>query len=217
MTALLAVLLLAAASPDAPASAVPGAAPFAGNPRLLASGVPPVPEDLRRRVFQYQNARSAVLADVAEDGSAALVLTRFGNTRQLHVVERPLGMREQITFGEEPVASARFQPGDPRVVWYRQDQGGGEFYQVYRLDRRTGRSELVTDRMTDASVGPSFIVTTQPGRQRAGCAGASRRSAWRRTAARSRWRARPVALRRDRARALPVHRRSDGPDVPLPR
>jgi len=147
MTALLAALFLSAAPAvsDAPASAVPGVAPFAGNPRLLASGVPPVPEDLRRRVYQYQNARSAVLGDVAEDGSAALILTRFGNTRQLHVVEQPLGMREQITFGEEPVASARFQPGDPRVVWYRQDQGGGEFYQVYRLDRRTGRSERVTD------------------------------------------------------------------------
>jgi dipeptidyl aminopeptidase/acylaminoacyl peptidase len=54
-------------------------------------------------------------------------------------------MREQITFADEPIAGARFQPGDPRVVWYRQDVGGGEFFQVVRLDRATGRSEVVTD------------------------------------------------------------------------
>ncbi|HYG68712.1 MAG TPA: S9 family peptidase, partial [Anaeromyxobacteraceae bacterium] len=44
-----------------------------------------------------------------------------------------------------PVLSARFLPNDPRTILYLQDAGGGEFYQLYRLDRRTGRSELLTD------------------------------------------------------------------------
>jgi dipeptidyl aminopeptidase/acylaminoacyl peptidase len=145
MTALLAALALAAASADAPASAVQGTVPLAGNPRLLASGIPPIPDEFRRRVLQYQDARAATLEDVADDGSAVLVATRFGNVRQLHVVERPLGAREQLTFGDEPVAAGRFQPGDPRIVWFRRDTGGGEAYQIYRLDRRTGRAERVTD------------------------------------------------------------------------
>ncbi len=119
--------------------------PLPGQPNLLAAGVPEVPPALAARLEQYQNARSAILFDVAPDGSAILVGTRFASTVQLHLVSRPLGMREQLTFGKEPVRAARFAPGDPRSVYYLSDVGGGEYYQLYRLDRRTGRSELLTD------------------------------------------------------------------------
>jgi dipeptidyl aminopeptidase/acylaminoacyl peptidase len=138
-------LLIAAAAPAAPPSSVEGMQPAPGVPTLLQSGLPEIPADLRERVDQYLNARAAVLADVSDDGGTLLVSTRFASTAQLHVVEMPLGMRTQITFGNEPVTQARFQPGDTRTVWYLRDIGGGEFYQVYRLDRRTGRSELLTD------------------------------------------------------------------------
>ncbi|BDG04465.1 S9 family peptidase [Anaeromyxobacter oryzae] len=140
-TALLLALALAA---ETPASTL-DVAPVPGRPNLLQLGVPPVPPELAARLNQYQNVRAASLMDVADDGSALLVRTRFGNTSQLHVVTRPLGMREQITFGDEPVLEARFAAGDPRTVYYLQDKGGGEFYQLYRLDRRTGRSALLTD------------------------------------------------------------------------
>jgi dipeptidyl aminopeptidase/acylaminoacyl peptidase len=136
---ILVALLLAADS------AVPGMQPAPGVPSLLQSGVPEVPADLRARAGQYLDARAAALQDVSDDGSALLIATRFGSTNQLHVVEAPLGMRTQITFGNEPISRGRFAPGDPLTVWYLQDQGGAEFYQVYRLDRRTGRAELITD------------------------------------------------------------------------
>jgi dipeptidyl aminopeptidase/acylaminoacyl peptidase len=143
---ILASLLLAAGATDAaPPSSVEGMQPAPGVPSLLQSGLPPIPPELRARTSQYLNARSAVLADLSDDGRALLVSTRFASTAQLHVVEMPLGMRTQITFGDEPVTQARFQPGDAQTVWYLQDKGGGEFFQVYRLDRRTGRSELLTD------------------------------------------------------------------------
>jgi dipeptidyl aminopeptidase/acylaminoacyl peptidase len=119
--------------------------PAPGVPNLLQSGLPQLSPDLRSRTGQYLNARSAVLADVSNDGGTLLVSTRFGSTAQLHVVEMPLGMRTQITFWDEPVTAAKFQPGDTQTVWYLQDKGGGEFFQLYRLDRRTGRSELLTD------------------------------------------------------------------------
>lgn len=140
MLAALALALAAAAAPSTLA-----VAPLPGQPNLLALGVPEIPPSLSARLEQYQNARSAALLDVAPDGGSLLVGTRFGSTVQLHLVERPLGMREQLTFGKEPVRDARFAPGDPRTIYYLQDVGGAESYQLYRLDRRTGRSELLTD------------------------------------------------------------------------
>jgi dipeptidyl aminopeptidase/acylaminoacyl peptidase len=142
MTALLALLLLAA---DPAASAVPGLAAVPGNPNLLQGGVPEVPAALRERMAQYQNYRSASLADVSADGKAVLVSTRFGSTRQLHLVEQPMGMRQQVTFFDEPVRSGRFQPGDEGTLFFLKDVGGSEFFQVFRMDRRTGRTELLTD------------------------------------------------------------------------
>ena len=135
--------LLLAAPPET--SSVEGTQPVPSVPSLVASGVPPLPAELRARTGQYLNARAAALADVSEDGGTLLISTRFASTSQLHVVEMPLGMRTQITFGDEPVTRARFQPGDPQAVWYLQDKGGGEFFQLFRLDRHSGRSELLTD------------------------------------------------------------------------
>jgi dipeptidyl aminopeptidase/acylaminoacyl peptidase len=129
----------------AAASSVEGMQPAPGVPSLLQSGVPEIPAALRERTAQYLNARQAALVDVSETGEALLVSTRFASTNQLHLIERPLGMRTQLTFADEPVSQARFQPGDEQVVWYLQDRGGGEFFQIFRLDRRTGRSTMVTD------------------------------------------------------------------------
>jgi hypothetical protein len=64
MTAHLALFLLAA---EPAASAVPGLAPVQGNPNLLQAGVPEIPASLRERMAQYQNVRSASLADVSAE------------------------------------------------------------------------------------------------------------------------------------------------------
>ncbi|CAM4274154.1 S9 family peptidase [Corallococcus exiguus] len=133
-----------AAAAKAP-SAVPGIAPLPGLPNLWVSGVPPVPPALSQRVQQYLESRSAQLLDVSGDGQQVLISTRFADVNQLHLVEMPLGARTQLTFTKEPINRARFLPGNPQVVFYLQDTGGGEFYQVLKLDRRTGRSELLTD------------------------------------------------------------------------
>jgi len=139
------ILALLVAQAAAPVSRIPDLKPVAGIPSLLESGMPEVPPQLRARIEQYQNSRAANLVDVTPDGSQVLVATRFASTNQLHLVEQPMGMRTQLTFGTEPVNSARFVRGDPRALLYLQDAGGGEFHQVFRLDRRTGRSELLTD------------------------------------------------------------------------
>jgi len=138
MTLLIAILLAADSS-------IPGMAPSPGVPTLLQSGVPEAPKPLRERALRYLNTRSAPLLDVSDDGGQLLVSTRFASTAQLHLVEMPMGARTQLTFGDEPITQARLMPGDANVVWYLQDTGGAEFFQVRRLDRRSGRAELLTD------------------------------------------------------------------------
>ncbi|GAC1299258.1 MAG: S9 family peptidase [Myxococcales bacterium] len=126
-------------------SAVPGLAPVEGNASLLQGGIPKLPRELEEVVRRYGNARSATLLDATTDGAHLLISTRFGSTGQLHVVDQPLGQRVQVTFGDEPVLAARFLPQDPSVIFFLQDAGGGEFYQLHRLDRRTQKVELLTD------------------------------------------------------------------------
>ena len=218
MPVLILAFLLAAAppAPETPSSTVEGMGPAPGVPSLLQSGVPAIPADLKSRTGQYLNARSAALADVSDDGSALLITTRFASTAQLHVVEMPLGMRTQITFADEPVNAARFQPGDPQIVWYLQDKGGGEFYQLFRLDRRSGRSELLTDgksrhqSLTLSRDGKrvAFSSTQRNGKDTDVYVAdaSSPKNARRVTEAEGTWA--PVEFSRDGARLLVVHERS---------
>ncbi|NVJ26414.1 MULTISPECIES: prolyl oligopeptidase family serine peptidase [Myxococcus] len=152
-------------------SQVPGIAPLPGQPNLWVSNVPPVPDAFRQRMEQYLEARSASLVDISDDGKQLLITTRFADTNQLHVVEMPMGARTQLTFAKEPINRAAFQPGDSNVIYFLQDKGGGEFFQVFRLDRRTGRSELLTDgksRHSSVSVSPDGRWLTYGGTGRNG-------------------------------------------------
>ncbi len=134
-----------------PATATPaptgvaGMAQVPGRPNLLQVGVPAVPEELWQRAERLLEARSARFLDVSASGDEVLIATRFGQSSQLHVVDRPMGARTQITFGREPVSQGAFLPGDPMVVYFLRDVGGAENWQVFRLDRRTGKTERITD------------------------------------------------------------------------
>ena len=119
--------------------------PVRGNAALLASGIPDAAPEVRQRVLHYLHARSASLLDVTPDGGQLLIATRFGGTRQMHLVDHPRGDRYQLTFGEEPIGAARFVPGDPDSILFLQDAGGGEFFQIHKFDRRTGRSTRLSD------------------------------------------------------------------------
>ena len=141
---LFALLLLAEAHLNIE-STVADLHPVRGNAALLASGIPDAPAELRQRVLHYLHARSAALLDVTPDGGQLLIATRFGGTRQMHLVDHPRGDRYQLTFGEEPIGAASFVPGDPDSILYLQDSGGGELFQIHRFDRRTGRSTRLSD------------------------------------------------------------------------
>lgn len=103
--------------------------------------VPPVPADISAAVQRYQNSRAAQFEGWLPDGSI-LIATRFGATQQLHHVAAPGAARTQVSFGNEPVASAHMIPGSDRFVKVR-DTGGDEWFQLY-VQGLTGTARQIT-------------------------------------------------------------------------
>jgi dipeptidyl aminopeptidase/acylaminoacyl peptidase len=110
---------------------------------LIVQNVPPlhaIPE-----LLPYENIRTASFAEWHPTERRMLIHTRFANTVQLHEVAMPMGARTQITFLSERVDAGRYRPSDPSQVAYGSDVGGSENYQLYVLDRKTGRSRRLSD------------------------------------------------------------------------
>ena len=103
--------------------------------------VPDVSPQISAAVQRYQNYRAATFQDWLPDGSL-LIATRFGSTQQIHRVAAPGAARTQVTFFEEPVASAETIPGTSRFILVR-DTGGDEWFQIYSMDL-TGKPTLLT-------------------------------------------------------------------------
>ena len=111
----------------------------------VSENVPAIPAELIERLNRYQNTRGASFAGWLDDGSM-LITTRFAETAQAHRVRAPMGMREQLTFFPEPVASVASAPapGADGFV-YGKDVGGNEFSQLYWYDLDTRESALLSD------------------------------------------------------------------------
>jgi dipeptidyl aminopeptidase/acylaminoacyl peptidase len=120
---------------------------------LAIEGIPEIPSELQDRLRRYQSARSAAFAGWTPDGRVT-VSTRFGNTNQLHVVDRPMGARRQITFFDEPVNNGSWSPtGARKGVIYTRDAGGDENFQLEYLDPAAGSPVRLTDGRGRASSG----------------------------------------------------------------
>lgn len=115
-------------------------------PSIVAEGVPPVPAELRARMNQYLNMRSAIFADWHPRERSMLVLTRFADTAQVHLVAGPGGYRRQLTFFPDRVSEASFSPAVGKNFFlFGMDTGGAEFYQIYKFDLSDGGVKLLTD------------------------------------------------------------------------
>ena len=112
---------------------------------LVAEGIPPIPASIASEVRRYTEFRSANLVDWHPTRRELLISTRFGNAPQLHAVKSPGGARTQLTFSDEPIVAARYQPGEGQYFVFRRDNGGDEFGQLYRYDVHDGRVTLLTD------------------------------------------------------------------------
>jgi dipeptidyl aminopeptidase/acylaminoacyl peptidase len=112
---------------------------------IQTEDVPPIPPEFAARLTQYQNTRSGGFAGWSPDGNGILLLTRFGNSVQLHRVYEPGGRREQITFFNEP-ADGRFIPkAKDGAIVVSMSRGGSENDQLYLLDRTEFKTILLTD------------------------------------------------------------------------
>ncbi len=120
-------------------------------PALVADQIPAVPLDMVERTRPYMEYRTASFVDWDPKSGAMLVSTRFADTSQLHRVAAPMRQREQLTFGSEPVYSARYAP-DGSALLFEKDSGGNEVDQIYALTN--GRPEMLTDGTSRNSLGP---------------------------------------------------------------
>jgi dipeptidyl aminopeptidase/acylaminoacyl peptidase len=154
---LIAMAAVAALTMGASAQTAPVERISRGELRL--ENVPEAGADVSDRLRQYVNTRSASFVDWLPDGGA-LILTRFGDTAQIHRVGRPMGARTQLTFFEERIAGASVRPGTGEIVFVC-DIGGNENFGGYVLDPNTGRAT----QMTEPNTRNSGFIWSDDGRQ----------------------------------------------------
>ncbi|HON90295.1 MAG TPA: S9 family peptidase [Sedimentisphaerales bacterium] len=112
---------------------------------LVVQGLPPLPVTLADEVRRYTESRSASFADWHPTERSILISTRFASTAQIHRVQQPGGARTQLTFFDEPISGATYEPRTGRYFLFTKDVGGNEFGQIYRYDLADGKITLLTD------------------------------------------------------------------------
>ena len=121
---------------------------------LVLDGVPKIPVALAETAGRYASFRSASISDWHPTRHEMLISTRFAETPQLHLVAMPGGARQQLTFFADSVSSGRFHPNGGDYIVFMKDVGGGEWYQLYRYDIKTGEVTLLTDGKSRNLMGP---------------------------------------------------------------
>jgi dipeptidyl aminopeptidase/acylaminoacyl peptidase len=121
---------------------------------LVVEGVPQIPSALAETAGRYAAFRSASLSDWHPTRHEILISTRFAETPQLHLVAIPGGARQQLTFSADSVSNGRFHPTVGDYIVFMKDVGGGEWYQLYRYDMKTGDVTRLTDGKSRNLMGP---------------------------------------------------------------
>ena len=118
---------------------------IAPTENLVVDGIPPIPAAIADTVRRYTESRSAGFVEWHPVRREMLISTRFGNTPQLHLVKLPGGARGQLTFFNEPISNASWEPKVGSYFVFGKDIGGNEFGQLNRYDVATGAVTLLTD------------------------------------------------------------------------
>jgi dipeptidyl aminopeptidase/acylaminoacyl peptidase len=137
LSPLLAASLLLAFAADA--------APPMARGSLIYDGIPDRPLDTAETLDAYLSARQATPLGFTPKGQL-LIVTRFGETDQLHLLDHPLGERRQITFLREPITQAAFSPDSSRnAYFYQRDTGGDGTTQIYYQHAGDPAARRLTD------------------------------------------------------------------------
>lgn len=137
---------------------------------VVVRNVPTIDAEILASIDRYKNVRTAAVVDWL--GNDLLIRTRFGESSQLHRVRAPLGMREQLTFTDEPVSGV-VVPDLPQVqsILFLQDVGGTESYQIYDYDLATGKQRMISSgegRYTGVSFSPDSSKISYTSTKRTG-------------------------------------------------
>ncbi|HXN53010.1 MAG TPA: alpha/beta family hydrolase [Candidatus Acidoferrum sp.] len=111
---------------------------------LVLENVPPIPMPLVGSAGRYTTFREAALADWHPSQREMVISTRFAEVPQLHLLASPNGARQQLTFLDEEITTARFDPEGESVIFVKNENGNGQD-QLYRYELATGRIRLMTD------------------------------------------------------------------------
>ncbi len=142
------VLAVAQGTSSAQSSPSPGAPAQAAVVRpgenLVVENIPPIPLAIAEKANQYGEFRSAGFADWDPVKREMLIITRFADVPQIHLVKMPGGARTQLTFYPDRTGGAHYGPKGDYFV-FSKDVGGGEWFQLYRYDLANGNVTLLTD------------------------------------------------------------------------
>jgi dipeptidyl aminopeptidase/acylaminoacyl peptidase len=128
---------------------------------LIYDGIPDRPPEASDTLDAYLSARQASPLGFTPKGQL-LIATRFGETDQLHLVDRPMGARRQITFLREPITQAAFSPDLNRnAFFYELDSGGDGNTQIFY--QRAGDREA--RRLTDGRSMNGGAIWSNAGRE----------------------------------------------------
>jgi dipeptidyl aminopeptidase/acylaminoacyl peptidase len=137
------------------------AAPPTARGNLTFDGIPEHASGTAETLDAYLSARQATPLGFTPKGQL-LIVTRFGETDQLHLVDRPMGERRQITFLREPITHAAFSPDPNRnAFFYQRDSGGDGNTQIYF--QRLG--ETAARRLTDGKSMNGEALWSNSGRE----------------------------------------------------
>jgi dipeptidyl aminopeptidase/acylaminoacyl peptidase len=115
------------------------------NDNLVLNGIPPIPLSIAEKTRKFTESRQAKFASWNPSNRTMLILTRFADTAQVHLVKMPGGERKQLTFFSDRVAEAGFPEENADYFVLSKDLGGNEFFQNYRFDLKSGDLTLLTD------------------------------------------------------------------------
>jgi dipeptidyl aminopeptidase/acylaminoacyl peptidase len=118
---------------------------IAPTDNFVVDGIPNLPAQLADQVSRYTEFRVAGFSSWHPIKREMLIVTRFGDTLQAHLVNMPGGARKQLTFFKDSVSGVSHEPTKGNYFVFAKDSGGNENYQKYRYDFATGDITMFTD------------------------------------------------------------------------
>jgi len=113
---------------------------------LVTENIPEIPATLKEQLDRYNNIRTASFSGWLRKEKGMLIVTRFAETNQVHLVKEPMGFRKQLTYEKEPLNWGSVCPDSTRNGFvFGKDIGGNEKFQYYYFDLENSQKKLLTD------------------------------------------------------------------------